>query len=108
MSTRADVALSYMEDLVTLDVRDDSVTATARLRERGVPARVLVLTTYDTDSDVLPAIEAGATGYLLKDAPARNCSGRYGQPPAARRSSPPRWRRGSSGRYACRPPPRNS
>jgi DNA-binding NarL/FixJ family response regulator len=34
-----------------------------------VPARVLVLTTYDTDSHVLPAIEAGATGYLLKDAP---------------------------------------
>jgi DNA-binding NarL/FixJ family response regulator len=32
-------------------------------------ARVLVLTTYDTDSHVLPAIEAGATGYLLKDAP---------------------------------------
>ena len=31
--------------------------------------RVLVLTTYDTDADVLPAIEAGATGYLLKDAP---------------------------------------
>jgi DNA-binding NarL/FixJ family response regulator len=30
---------------------------------------VLVLTTFDTDSDVLPAIEAGATGYLLKDAP---------------------------------------
>jgi DNA-binding NarL/FixJ family response regulator len=34
-----------------------------------VPSRILVLTTYDTDSDVLPAIEAGATGYLLKDAP---------------------------------------
>jgi DNA-binding NarL/FixJ family response regulator len=34
-----------------------------------VPGRVLVLTTYDTDSHVLPAIEAGATGYLLKDAP---------------------------------------
>ena len=30
---------------------------------------MLVLTTYDTDRDVLPAIEAGATGYLLKDAP---------------------------------------
>ena len=30
---------------------------------------MLVLTTYDSDSDVLPAIEAGATGYLLKDAP---------------------------------------
>jgi DNA-binding NarL/FixJ family response regulator len=34
-----------------------------------VPSRVLVLTTYDTDSDVLSAVEAGATGYLLKDAP---------------------------------------
>ncbi|MFJ4437283.1 LuxR C-terminal-related transcriptional regulator [Streptomyces sp. NPDC088923] len=32
-------------------------------------ARVLVLTTYDSDADTLPAIEAGATGYLLKDAP---------------------------------------
>jgi DNA-binding NarL/FixJ family response regulator len=31
--------------------------------------RVLVLTTFDTDRDVLPAIEAGATGYLLKDTP---------------------------------------
>ena len=30
---------------------------------------MLVLTTFDTDSDVVPAIEAGATGYLLKDAP---------------------------------------
>jgi DNA-binding NarL/FixJ family response regulator len=46
----------------------DGVGAIARLAERGVPSRVLVLTTYDTDSDVLPAIEAGATGYLLKDA----------------------------------------
>ena len=34
-----------------------------------MPARVLILTTYDTDRDVLPAIKAGATGYLLKDAP---------------------------------------
>ena len=49
--------------------RVDGVTAIRELARRGVPARVLVLTTYDTDSDVLPAIEAGATGYLLKDAP---------------------------------------
>jgi DNA-binding NarL/FixJ family response regulator len=34
-----------------------------------VRSRVLVLTTYDTDGYVVPAIEAGATGYLLKDAP---------------------------------------
>ncbi len=37
--------------------------------ERGLDAKVLVLTTYDTEGDVLPAIEAGATGYLLKDTP---------------------------------------
>ena len=45
------------------------MTAIGELARRGVTARVLVLTTYDTDCDVLPAIEAGATGYLLKDAP---------------------------------------
>jgi DNA-binding NarL/FixJ family response regulator len=59
-------------DVVLMDLRmprTDGVTAITELARRGVPARVLVLTTYDTDSDVLPAIEAGATGYLLKDAP---------------------------------------
>lgn len=49
--------------------RMDGVTAIKRLGELGLTTRVLVLTTYDTDSEVLPAIEAGATGYLLKDAP---------------------------------------
>src|SRR5690349_25013786 len=47
----------------------DGVTAITELARRGVAVRVLVLTTYDTDSHVLPAIEAGATGYLLKEAP---------------------------------------
>jgi DNA-binding NarL/FixJ family response regulator len=45
------------------------VEAITRLRGLRHPARVLILTTYDTDRDVLPAIAAGATGYLLKDAP---------------------------------------
>jgi DNA-binding NarL/FixJ family response regulator len=45
------------------------VEAIAELTRRGARAKVLVLTTYDTDSDTIPAIEAGATGYLLKDAP---------------------------------------
>lgn len=45
------------------------VAAIAELTGRGARSKVLVLTTYDTDSDTLPAIEAGATGYLLKDAP---------------------------------------
>jgi DNA-binding NarL/FixJ family response regulator len=58
-------------DVILMDLRmpgTDGVTAIRALAGRGVTARVLVLTTFDTDSDVLPAIEAGATGYLLKDA----------------------------------------
>ena len=59
-------------DVILMDLRmpeRDGVTAISALAAAGCPARVLVLTTYDTDSDVLSAIEAGATGYLLKDAP---------------------------------------
>jgi DNA-binding NarL/FixJ family response regulator len=59
-------------DVVLMDLRMPGmggVEAIRRLRETMPSVRVLVLTTYDTDSDVLPAIEAGATGYILKDAP---------------------------------------
>jgi DNA-binding NarL/FixJ family response regulator len=59
-------------DVVLMDLRMphvDGVAAITKLRENGSTARILVLTTYDTDSDVLPAIKAGATGYLLKDTP---------------------------------------
>jgi DNA-binding NarL/FixJ family response regulator len=59
-------------DVVLMDLRMPEmggVEAITRLRRTAPAVRVLVLTTYDTDSDVLPAIEAGATGYLLKDAP---------------------------------------
>ncbi|MFJ8887070.1 response regulator [Streptomyces sp. NPDC102402] len=59
-------------DVVLMDLRmpgGGGVAAIAELTRLGVRSRVLVLTTYDTDSDTLPAIEAGATGYLLKDAP---------------------------------------
>jgi DNA-binding NarL/FixJ family response regulator len=66
------LAAAHQPDVVLMDLRMpevDGVTAIAELARRGVPSRILVLTTYDTDSDVLPAIEAGATGYLLKDAP---------------------------------------
>ena len=59
-------------DVILMDLRMPGVNGAAAIRElaeRGIPARVLVLTTYDSDSDVVPAIEAGATGYLLKDSP---------------------------------------
>ncbi|MEI5526724.1 response regulator transcription factor [Streptomyces brasiliscabiei] len=59
-------------DVVLMDLRmpgGGGVDAIRELTRRAARAKVLVLTTYDTDSDTLPAIEAGATGYLLKDAP---------------------------------------
>ncbi|OKJ09159.1 response regulator [Kitasatospora sp. CB01950] len=59
-------------DVVLMDLRmpgTDGVTAIRELARLGLSTRVLVLTTYDTDGDVVPAIEAGATGYLLKDTP---------------------------------------
>ena len=59
-------------DVILMDLRMpglDGVGAIAALERAGVTSRVLVLTTFDTDADVLSAIEAGATGYLLKDAP---------------------------------------
>jgi DNA-binding NarL/FixJ family response regulator len=59
-------------DVVLMDLRMPEmggVEAIDRLRRTAPSVRVLVLTTFDTDKDVLPAIEAGATGYLLKDAP---------------------------------------
>ncbi|MEV5411862.1 response regulator transcription factor [Thermopolyspora sp. NPDC052614] len=60
-------------DVALMDLRMprmDGVSAIRELQRASPATRVLVLTTFDTDSDVLPAIEAGATGYLLKDAPA--------------------------------------
>jgi len=66
------LARELAPDVILMDLRMpgmDGVTAITELVKTGVAARVLVLTTYDTDGYVLPAIEAGATGYLLKDAP---------------------------------------
>ncbi|SCL40393.1 DNA-binding response regulator, NarL/FixJ family, contains REC and HTH domains [Micromonospora pallida] len=66
------VAAATGPDVVLMDLRMpgmDGATATRRLTRAHPTVRVLVLTTYDTDVDVLPAIQAGATGYLLKDAP---------------------------------------
>ena len=61
-------------DVVLMDLqfgpgRMHGSDATAAITAREAGPRVLVLTTYETDVDILAAVEAGATGYLLKDAP---------------------------------------
>jgi DNA-binding NarL/FixJ family response regulator len=66
------LAKELRPDVILMDLRMpgmDGLTAITELAKQGSAARVLVLTTYDTDTYVVPAIEAGATGYLLKDAP---------------------------------------
>lgn len=64
-------AAELRPDVVLMDLRMpvmDGAEATARLRAQSGPP-VLVLTTYDTDADIVRAVEAGAMGYLLKDSP---------------------------------------
>jgi DNA-binding NarL/FixJ family response regulator len=67
-----DLVEKLRPDVVLMDLRMpemDGVTAISEIKALRPEVHVLVLTTYDTDADILPAIEAGATGYLLKDAP---------------------------------------
>ncbi|MEV0597529.1 response regulator transcription factor [Nonomuraea cavernae] len=66
------VALRTNPDVVLMDLRMPKMSGAEvirRLREQTPGIHVLVLTTFDDDADVLPAIEQGATGYLLKDTP---------------------------------------
>ena len=66
------LADSLKPDVILMDLRMPVVTGLEAIRgltASGSAARVLVLTTYDADQDVVPALEAGATGYVLKDTP---------------------------------------
>jgi DNA-binding NarL/FixJ family response regulator len=65
-------ARALRPDVVLMDLQMpvlDGPAAIAALQEQAPEVRVLVLTTYGTDADITRAVEAGATGYLLKDAP---------------------------------------
>jgi DNA-binding NarL/FixJ family response regulator len=71
-SEAVDLARNLRPDVILMDLqmpRLDGPGAIAQIRARDPHARVLVLTTYDTDGDITRAVEAGATGYLLKDTP---------------------------------------
>jgi DNA-binding NarL/FixJ family response regulator len=67
-----DQAAALRPDVVLCDLRlgqgPDGVAVTRALRARSSPPAVLILTTYDHDADLVRAVEAGAAGYLLKDA----------------------------------------
>lgn len=65
-------AVNNEPDLVVMDLRmpdTDGVEATKAIRERCPGVAVLVLTTFDTDEAIVQAVDAGASGYMLKDAP---------------------------------------
>lgn len=65
------MTLAERPDIVLMDLRmpdGDGVSATERILATVPGTRVMVLTTYESDRDILRAIEAGASGYLLKDA----------------------------------------
>ena len=67
------LATTCRPDVILMDLRMpgmDGIAATAQLRDRLPSARVLVLTTYADDDSILPALRAGAQGYLTKDASA--------------------------------------
>ena len=68
-----ELALEHEPDIVLMDLQMPELSgaeATARILEQRPGVRVIVLTTYESDSAILQAIEAGASGYLLKAAPA--------------------------------------
>ena len=62
----------HSPDVVLMDLRmprTDGITATRRVRSRQNPPEVIVLTTFDADENVVGALRAGASGFLLKDTP---------------------------------------
>jgi DNA-binding NarL/FixJ family response regulator len=111
-------ATALRPDVVLMDLRMpglDGVGATQQITASLPSTRVLVLTTYDTDDDIVRAVEAGATGYLLKDTPQPvlvvpqpQGAGRCPQPSARRPGGRRCWPRRSppNSSPGCGPRPR--
>ncbi|MCP4428654.1 MAG: response regulator transcription factor [Chloroflexi bacterium] len=67
-----EMAQQLSPDVVLMDLRMpemDGVAAIIKIKEQMPQINILVLTTYDTDADIVRAVDAGATGYVLKDVP---------------------------------------
>jgi DNA-binding NarL/FixJ family response regulator len=72
------LALAEKPDVILMDLRMpglDGAGATEKIMSSDAGSKVIVLTTYETDADILRAVEAGATGYLLKDASRADLAG---------------------------------
>jgi DNA-binding NarL/FixJ family response regulator len=86
-ATGVSMAVALHPDVVLMDVRMpglDGIAATASITATGPASKVLILTTFDLDQYVFAGLKAGASGFLLKDAPPAPW------PPASRSWHPPR------------------
>jgi DNA-binding NarL/FixJ family response regulator len=103
-----DTAERLRPDVVLMDIRMpgmDGIEATRRIVARGVPSRVLVLTTFDVDDYVYEAMKAGASGFLLKTAPPRQLADAVRVVAAGDALLAPSVTRRLVERFVRRPPP---
>jgi DNA-binding NarL/FixJ family response regulator len=102
-----ELTLQLDPDVVVMDVRMpamDGIEATRRLAEH--PARILILTTFDLDEHVYEALRAGASGFLLKDAPPARLADAIRTVAAGETLLGPEITRRVVERYVQAPPPR--
>lgn len=96
----------YLPDVVVTDLRmpvQDGLSATLELRRINPAARVLLLTTYDDEEDIYRGLEAGASGYLLKDAAPAELVDSVRKVHAGRKAISPQVAEVLAGRVALQP-----